>query len=151
MQLPTDPTWLEVFAHRIKESGECWLWTEGLKSHDGYGEVWFQQSKNATHRLSYELIHDVLLQSDEWILHTCDTPGCVRPEHLFVGSHQDNMSDMVSKGRQAYGENHGQCKLTDKQVLEIRFKSVFFTQRVLAKEYDVSLTQINHILSFKRR
>ena len=56
------------------------------------------------------------------VMHSCDTPSCVNPDHLSLGTQQDNMNDMVSKKRQATGASHYKTKLTEEQVLDIRTK-----------------------------
>ena len=55
-----------------------------------------------------------------WVLHSCDTPPCVNPSHLFLGNHQDNESDKDAKDRRPVGERHPKAKLTDADVLEIQ-------------------------------
>lgn len=82
---------------------ECWLWTGGVNS-AGYpriGETGGKRYVLAT-RLALSLHRGAPLPPDVEACHRCDTPRCVNPHHLFVGTHQDNMRDMVSKGRAAW-------------------------------------------------
>src|SRR2546422_5027560 len=91
---------------------DCRVWTRALNS-CGYGEViWYGQNWG-THRLVWSLLNGQIPRGIN-VLHTCDNPACGRIEHLFLGTHTDNMKDMKSKGRNVYykGEMHGRAKLT---------------------------------------
>ena len=85
----------------------CWLWLTGCDK-DGYGMFARDRGGKSirAHRFSWELhfgpIPDVLI-----VLHKCDTPACVRPDHLFLGTHLDNAQDRNRKNRQATGTRHG--------------------------------------------
>lgn len=85
------------------------------------------------------------------VCHHCDTPACWNPDHLFVGTHKDNMRDAYSKNRvpARIGEDHGCHKLTEDQVIEIRNRYVPRTdsRHVLAKEFGVSHSLIYLIAS----
>lgn len=94
-------------AHR-PDLGPCWVWTARL-SPDGYGQfrVGGMDSPNArAHRVSWIFAHGPI-PDGLWVLHHCDEPTCVRPDHLFIGTHKDNVADRDRKGRQARGERHG--------------------------------------------
>lgn len=104
----------------------CWLWT-GCRAAFGYGRINAAdngpaQVKNA-HRVSWEMnkgeIPDGLC-----VLHKCDNPACVNPDHLFLGTRRDNVHDMVSKKRNRSGdqrgERHGGRKLSSEDVRDIR-------------------------------
>jgi hypothetical protein len=75
--------------------------------------------------------------------HKCDNPGCVNPEHIFIGNHTDNMRDRDEKGRVARGVNNGAAKLTESQVLKIRADTR--THYAIAADYPVSRTTISDI------
>lgn len=89
-----------------KDTG-CWNWT-AYKDEHGYGTFWFNNIMTKAHRVSFELYVDPIPKG-MYILHTCDNPSCVNPLHLRVGTQQDNMDDMHSKGRWKpnVGESHG--------------------------------------------
>lgn len=92
--------WLDKY--RVNEAG-CWLWI-GYKNHKGYG-VTHQSGKTwQAHRFSY-LVHRGPFDLELFVLHSCDARACVNPDHLFLGTNDDNMKDMVRKGRQAKGQN----------------------------------------------
>lgn len=92
------------------------------------------------------------LDDDLQVLHSCDNPVCVNPKHLFVGTHWDNMKDMTNKGRRN-NEMNPHCKLSNKQVVEIRsrYANGNVTIVSLAKEYAVTSTAIGYIIHNKSR
>src|SRR4051812_11259596 len=89
-----------------KTPGGCWLWTSARgSSHDpslyGMFDPGDGRGSRGAHRISWEIHHGRPVPEDLFVLHTCDTPACVNPQHLFLGTHVDNMRDMVAKGRAA--------------------------------------------------
>lgn len=90
----------ERFAAKVKDTGSCWLWT-GACSDNGYGQVRIGGRKGTTvsaHRIVWQLCRGPI-PNDLKVCHTCDIPNCVNPNHLFLGTHQMNMDDMILKGR----------------------------------------------------
>lgn len=87
------------FWEKVDRSGDCWTWT-AYRNPAGYGEINLGGRLGAVlaHRVAYELTFDVA-PGDLHVLHRCDNPACVRPDHLFLGTHIDNMRDMTAKGR----------------------------------------------------
>jgi hypothetical protein len=96
----------------------CWLWTAG-KFRRGYGRVDFCGKSTGSHRYSWR-IHFGNIPNGLCVLHRCDNPPCVNPDHLFLGTRTDNMTDRDHKGRQSKGEHRPLAKLTDELVREIR-------------------------------
>lgn len=108
---------IALFWSRVDKNGPggCWLWTS-YRNEKGYGLMQYKQRKNIrAHRFSWELVHGPT-PSDKFCLHKCDVRNCVNPDHLFLGSYQENSDDMKSKGRW----NGGTRVLSREQVLEIR-------------------------------
>ncbi|NLE99687.1 MAG: HNH endonuclease [Anaerolineales bacterium] len=133
---------------------ECWEWQ--LSRSRGYGQLARKRGKAGykAHRVSWMIAHDCRIPQGMVICHKCDNPACVNPGHLFLGTHRDNMRDMVHKGRAhgslplLAGENNPSSVLTWEQVREIRerYGAGAITQTALANEYNVNRTTIAHII-----
>lgn len=99
----------------------CWLWLGGV-GEKGHGRFNVGNSLQVqAHRFSWEL-HNGPVPDGLWVLHQCDNPPCVNPEHLFLGTCLDNHRDMIAKGRKvsAIGEANPKTNLTEQDVLNIR-------------------------------
>lgn len=113
----------ERWAAYVPDRGEgCWEWS-GFRDPNGYGRLNIGNVPKLAHRISWEL-HRGEITSADHILHRCDNPSCVRPEHLFKGDHALNMADKMAKKRHRYGVSRGEAnphsRLTEDQVKEIR-------------------------------
>lgn len=123
----------------------CWLWA-GTYQSQGYGVANHKKVKGLAHRLSYTL-HKGPIPDGMHVCHTCDNPACVNPDHLWIGTHQDNHKDKVNKGRASGGSlkgmAHNMRKLTDDSVREIRrLCSDGFTQTGVGRLFGVSQGQV---------
>lgn len=123
----------------------CWLWA-GTVHGKGYGHIWYKGSCKKAHRASYEEFVGKIPE-DMYVMHKCDNPACVNPDHLMLGTNQDNMDDRNNKMRQAHGESHSKAKLTDKLVLYIRSLPEGFNQSELAKTLNIKSSTISNLLS----
>ena len=148
------------FWPKVDKSGDCWLWTGG-QNLQGYGVIskgGHVSRKMLAHRLAYELANGPIPEGVN-VLHRCDTPLCVRADHLFLGSQEENIHDMWSKGRQGgqfapgstSGEKNHRARLTAEQVADIRrrYAAGGVTQDALAAEYGVSRPAIGLIVRGK--
>jgi hypothetical protein len=88
------------------EIGNCWEWTGGV-FRGGYGHFKVSGDDYYAHRLSWLLAYGSISDDKPFILHRCDNPPCVRPDHLFAGTTEDNMQDMLTKGRWNGGRPRG--------------------------------------------
>jgi len=101
---------IERFKEKTKRSGECIIWT-GKISAQGYGYFYYFGKYVRAHRWAYALANGTI-PAGLFVCHKCDNRKCVKLDHLFLGTHQDNMDDMKRKGRQ-YGKSRKpptQCK-----------------------------------------
>lgn len=126
----------------------CWLWLGGVNE-SGYGIIGLgrrEQGVAKAHRVSFEL-HKRPLGKGECVLHTCDNPACVNPDHLRAGTLVDNARDMVAKGRDFRPDNRGERaawrKLSALQVAEIKKRER--PGAVYANEFGVSRSAIYEI------
>lgn len=117
---------------------ECWEWTAS-KNKDGYGKFYWDGKHVTAHRVSFVLHGGVLTEGKNFVCHHCDNPACVNPKHLFAGSAQDNVLDMIAKGRKpsVRGEKIASSQLTEKQVKEILSLPAHLTNTGIAARYNV--------------
>ena len=144
-------------------SGDCWEWT-GYHNAQGYGSFGIGSKVFRAHRVAF-ILENGPIPDGLHVLHTCDNPECVNPDHLWLGTNADNAKDRDNKGRQVTptGENHGThtmpestcrgekngiAKLTAVEVLEIRkrYATGGHSQRELAKAYSISQRQIGRVV-----
>lgn len=128
------------FWEHVYETEGCWMWT-GPLSH-GYGWLGIGTLHKLAHRLSWEL-HYGPIPEGLGVLHRCDNPPCVRPDHLFLGTFEDNMNDKLAKGRQARGGQKPNTKFADADIHYIR--TCDETNANLAKQYNVTPSAISDI------
>lgn len=135
------------FWAKVDTSGDCWEW-QGAKTPTGYGMFGLGGKTVQAHRASWFFVFGEVLKSTQHLLHKCDNPGCVNPDHLRIGEAIDNVTDMIAKGRQSLRNG---TKLSKIQVNIIRceYETGAFTQEQLAKRHGVSLRQISNILNNK--
>lgn len=133
----------------IRDFCECWEW-KGYRLPGGYGRLFFRGQKNElAHRVAWLLTYGYMPTC--FVLHKCDNPSCVNPNHLFTGTHRDNMEDMKHKGRARnsgmHGESHGSAKLTNDNVREIRrlLQEGQLFQREIAEQFGVARSLISLI------
>lgn len=130
---------------------ECWEWIAS-KNPKGYGRLNVFGDVRLAHRLSYEIFNGDST-SGSLVCHLCDNPSCVNPRHLYLGTPQDNSSEMVSKGRHVpvQGEGHFSAKLTEQDVITVRslYESQEFTRAEISRMYGVDFKTIDSICKRK--
>lgn len=140
------------FWSKVRKADVCWRWS-GQTDSDGYGRLRVSKRpvrRLLAHRVSWTLAFGPI-PDGLYVLHRCDTPPCVRPDHLFLGTDADNHRDAVSKGRQARGERSGSAKLTAEhvQAIRARYAAGDGTMASLAREYGVGSPSISNIVTGK--
>lgn len=144
----TDRFWEKV---DIRDNDLCWEWQASIRR-DGYGVLRIAGHGVAAHRISWELHHKQSVPKGMFVLHKCDNRRCVNPYHLFLGTHQDNMDDILSKGRRnaAKGERNGSAKLTYDKVEQIKKLNSTgqYSRRQLARMFGLKAhAAINKIIN----
>jgi len=154
---------VERFWEKVQKTDSCWMWTAS-KRYKGYGAfIWKDKDgriiQGRAHRFSWT-IHKGDIPEGIFVLHHCDQPACVNPEHLFLGTNQDNVNDKMKKGRhvkaETYGpgkykrgKDHHRTKLTSDTILRIRndYPSLSFSR--IAKKYSISISHAYAIVKRK--
>lgn len=128
----------------------CWVWTGGKtggKSGDGYGYLEWNDRTVYAHRFSYAYFVGQI-PSGLCVLHHCDNPPCVRPDHLFLGTRADNHADAAAKGRSTRGSKQWNSKLKDSDIVNIRaLRSEGVRVKNIAQWYGVNEFAIYKILN----
>jgi hypothetical protein len=133
------------FWSRVHKGDECWPWT-GAKTPAGYGKMNVSCRHFYAHRISYVLTFGDI-PDNLFVCHTCDTPSCCNPSHLFAGTNQDNVTDRNAKGRTSRATGMKKRKLNPQQVIEIRKMALQgHTATSLGKTYQISRQAISRIL-----
>lgn len=147
------------FRAMVSVTQSCWIW-EGSRTRRGYGQFGLNGKCVSAHRFAW-IINYGAIPNGLGVLHRCDVPPCVNPEHLFVGTQADNMRDMRAKGRQRSGTtglfarhvgikrgpNHYRTKLTaeDISVIKRRYSNGEL-QREIATDFGVQQSTISIVL-----
>ena len=147
-----DPQWnspRQRFERRIDRSAEgCWEWT-GSCCTAGYGILSVDNRPRLAHRLAYEFYRE-MIPTGMQVLHTCDNRRCVNPDHLYLGTHDDNMRDKVRRNRcsSLKGTESPTAVLSEDQVCAIRaeYAACGVSQRVLAARFGVTQSTVSAII-----
>lgn len=149
------PNQIDRFWSRVDRCGDCWEW-QGPPNRSGYGQVSINRKMYPTHRLAYMLTKGPIPRG-MFVRHACDNRLCVRPDHLDIGTFEDNIADTVRRKRGGPGENAargeraGSSRLTDRDVIQIReaYAAGGVTQTILARDFGVDTGTISRIVTGK--
>lgn len=138
---------MKRFWDKVLKTNSCWIWASHI-SGNGYGYFSLNNKELRAHRVAYELTKGPIPKGLH-VMHTCDNPKCVNPDHLKIGTHQDNMSDMVKKGR----HHSGRTKYSDFTVYLVRmmFATCQWNQREIAQEIGMSAPHVKEIVRNQSR
>jgi|ERR1700734_88650 len=136
-----------LFDKAMVQPNGCWEYA-GARYPTGYGQFTMEGKNVRAHRIAYLLCVDDIPEG-LFVLHTCDNRACLNPDHLYVGTHEDNMKDRSTRNRQArhIGSTNGLSVLTEIKVKEIKllFREGKLSNREIAEEYDVGMSTIANI------
>lgn len=151
------------FWRKVNKLSGCWVWT-GTKNENGYGYFGVSGKMIRAHRISW-MMHNGVIPNKLHVLHKCDTPSCVNPSHLFLGTHKENMMDRDLKGRNkihcgdsngarihpeklARGSKNKSSKLSEEKILKIRliYSLGGISQKELAAQFNMNQTTIGDII-----
>lgn len=129
---------------KVDINSDCWNWC-GNKDKDGYGKIYYLGSHHRTHRVSYS-IYKGKIPTDMCVLHRCDNPSCVNPNHLFIGTPADNNQDRAKKhrSRNQNGVLNNRVKLSVDNVIYI-LEHKEKKQQELASQFGISQIQVSRI------
>lgn len=134
--------------------GECWEFQASI-NRQGYGQFGIGKRPYGSHRVAWMLHNRQLIPRNMFVCHSCDNKVCCNPSHLFVGTHEDNMSDLVKKGHargqdHRSGESHWRSVLTEAQVIEIRKRHATTELAAnIASEFGVTVPTVCSIVTGK--
>ncbi len=139
------------FWDKVEKTDSCWFWTASVDE-GGYGLFHLDGKLQKAHRVSWEMANGAIPGGMQ-VCHHCDVPGCVRPDHLFVGTQVVNLEDAVAKGRRPHqaGAGNYHATLNSADVEHIReLYAEGITQTAIAADFGVSSAHISNIVNYKR-
>ena len=149
----------ERFWAKVRKSEGCWEWVASTMTKSGYGKIFDSGKLEGAHRVSWKLEHGEI-PDGLCVLHHCDNRKCVRPSHLFLGTHKDNTDDMWSKNRgsrsgagdkKAVGARHGMAKLSEAEAREVKALRLSGSPlKAIASKYGISDVTVSDIANGRR-
>lgn len=145
---------LSLKARTIESPSGCWEWIGGRHG-VGYGCVPASMGGGRyAHRAMYESVCGTIPQG-MYVLHTCDNRLCINPEHLWLGTHRDNIADMNAKSRQKGGslpnERNPSCRFTDGQIRSMREARKTMSLRAMVRHFGISETHLLRVMRGESR
>ena len=145
----------EQWERHVDRSGDCWEWTAS-KDEKGYGYIGVPDDAGdfhtkKAHRITYEFFVGPIPEGMH-VLHHCDNPSCVNPDHLYAGSNADNVRDREERGRSAKppivcGRRNGNAVLTESDVIRIRERALGGeSERSIADQAGVGRSTVHHVI-----
>lgn len=148
--IPIDEIDHDIFWSNVDKGESCWLWRPSTTG--AYGSFWFKKTRYLAHRVAWSITNGQIPKGF-YCCHRCDTPSCVNPEHIFLGTASENLADMHSKGRHScdrHGEKNGSSKLTRAIADSVRIEySNGVTINSLAEKYSISRSAITRIVRYE--
>lgn len=137
----SSPSAEERFWSKVVKTETCWVW-EGWTDPYGYGHFRVDGRRISTHRFAYDLLVGPI-PPGLFVCHHCDNPSCVNPDHLFLGTHHDNMRDMATKGRVGVTAN---LSVPDVLCIRLLIEKGLHSRREVAEMFSISTTHVGNIV-----
>ena len=159
--MPNSKSFEDRFWEKVEKTKTCWLWHGATRPNKGnsqnpvnnYGNVWKDGRYLAAHRAAWELAYGAI-PKNALVLHACDNPPCVRPDHLFLGTPLSNITDMDNKGRRKNGlplsrEKNPNVQITWEKVIWLRerYAQGDISAVALAEQSGLSYSGLYHVLN----
>ena len=160
MNKPKWPTAADLLERIVESDKGCWVWQGGVTT-GGYGSAHVGRKTYRAHRISWVVFRgDIPIGL--WVLHTCDNPPCINPEHLYLGTRADNDQDAKDRNRLATGDRHGMrlhpesvprgerqgsSRLTADIVRQMRILAGSMTQCALAQQFGITQVHVGRIIN----
>lgn len=133
-----------MFYERIQKTETCWIWI-GSKTKAGYGIISFGGKPISAHRLSWKIYNEEI-RSEVVVRHLCNNAVCVNPDHLAIGTIQDNADDRVKAGNQPKGSKNNKATLNEEKVKEIKsLLNIGLSGAEIGRRFNVTRTCISSI------
>jgi hypothetical protein len=127
------------------DASGCHLWISTISKRTGYAQISWKGGNRSAHRMAWVSARGPIPKGMQ-VCHRCDVRHCINVDHLFLGTHKDNMADKTMKGRAPSGSRNGNSKLSDDQILAIRAAPTGYgTGLPLAKQYGVTAAAISYV------
>lgn len=144
---------IERFLSFVDKSEKCWIWKGAFDGLNRYGTFWDGKRQINAHRYSYFYFNNII-DTSLYVCHKCDNPKCVNPDHLFLGTQEDNMKDMYNKNRQRKkctyfsGTEHCNAKFNTQDIRNIRklYNVEKLSSYKIASIYSCARPTINRII-----
>lgn len=156
---PPNPRQIQLFwfKYNIRGEDECWPWKSPWLDDKGYAHATLAGWRSTAHRIAFALANGLTPETTPpVVMHSCDYRRCGNPKHLVGGTQAQNLADMRAKGRMGdcrnWGERHGRCKISDDQIIELRFlHDKGWSQQKLADKFGIGQTQVSRIIRGENR
>lgn len=130
----------------VSQFDGCWLWQGNINPASGYGRLTNGYKNFPAHRISWMRFNGCPIPEGQSVLHHCDNPPCVRPDHLFLGTQAENLADMHSKNRGKYGSQIKNSKIKEPDALVVRaLCDLGVSQRTVGALYGLSQQTVSKI------
>ncbi len=132
------------FWSKVSKTSDCWLWM-GSKRKSGYGHFRYMGRLQSAHRVAWQLAFGPIPAGMN-VLHRCDNPSCVRPDHLFLGTQADNMADKMAKKRYKGPGGISPETIEGRMLAVVRMRSLGLTLQAIGARFGVTRQRAHQLI-----